>query len=234
MSEQPDSTPAKKRRIIHWDPEHGRTAHKKRWTILRILAWSTGSFLALLIIAGIAIRGIRLVVGPQFLTNRPAVVADTPENAGTVFVTESKAELSRETAAKALAEMRKLPQDHPTQLEQLVRIEKLFLGGEALLNARDYAHAYTVFDALNREIDDYSLNVKLKQETQKAYDEVLVRMKDLDRARSLAPKEFETAFNDAGMGRDFFKAGRFDEAVVARRPRAPRRPGSAHSEKANV
>ena len=211
MSEQPDSTPAKKRRIIHWDPEHGRSAGKKHWTLLRILGWSAGSFLGLLIIAGVAIRGIRLVVGPQFLSNRPAV-ARAPENPGTAFVSESKAQLARETAAKALGEMRRLPQDHPSQLQQLILIEKAYLGGEALLAAREFARAFDHFEALNREIDDFSQNVKLKQETQKAYDEVILRMKEIELARSLAPLEFETAFNDAGTGRQFFIDGRFATA----------------------
>ncbi|MSU46121.1 MAG: hypothetical protein EXS42_03085 [Lacunisphaera sp.] len=211
MSEQSDPLPAKKRRIIHWDPEHGRAAGKKHWTLMRILAWSAGGFLGLLIIAGVAIRGIRLVVGPQFLSNRPAV-ASAPESPGTAFVSESKAQLARETAAKALGEMRRLPQDHPSQLQQLILIEKAYLGGEALLASRDFARAFARFDALNREIDDFGLNVKLKQETQKAYDEVILRMKELDRARSLAPQEFETAFNDAGTGRQFFIDGRFATA----------------------
>ncbi|HKB57942.1 MAG TPA: hypothetical protein VKC51_10160 [Lacunisphaera sp.] len=211
MSEQPDSSPAKKRRIIHWDPEHGRVAGKRHWTVLRIAAWSAGGFLGLLIIAGVAIRGIRLVVGPQFLSSRPAV-ASAPETPGTAFVSESKAQLARETAAKALTELRRLPQDHPSQLQQLILIEKAYLTGEALIASRDYAQAYAHFDALNREIDDFSQNVKLKQETQKAYDEVILRMKEIDRARSLAPKEFETALNDAGTGRQFFIDGRFATA----------------------
>ena len=211
MSEQPDSTPAKKRRIIHWDPEHGRAAHKKRWTILRILGWSAGSFLGLLIVAGLVIRGIRLVVGPQFLSSSPAV-AVAPETPGTTFVSESKAQLARETAAKALGELRRMPQDHPSQLQQLILIEKAYLGGEALLASREFARAFAHFEALNTEIDDFSLNVKLKQETQKAYDEVILRMKEIEPARSLAPAEFETAFADAGTGRQFFIDGRFATA----------------------
>ncbi|MBI2815280.1 MAG: hypothetical protein HYX71_13475 [Opitutae bacterium] len=208
MSEQPDSSSAKKRRIIHWDPEHGRAAGKKHWTLLRILAWSAGGFVGLLLVAGLAIRGIRLVVGPQFLSDRPAAAA-AEESPGTAFVSESKAQLARETAAKALGELRRLPQDHPSQLQQLILIEKAYLGGEALLASREFARAFAQFDALNREIDDFSQNVKLKAETQKAYDEVLLRMKEIEPARSLAPKEFETAFNDAGMGRQFFNDGRF-------------------------
>lgn len=211
MSDQPESPQTKKqRRIIHWDPEHGQTIGTRRWTVLRVVAWSAGGFLGLLLVAGLAIRGIRLVVGPQFL--QTAAAPDAPESPGSAFVTESKASMARETAAKTLAELRRLPQGHPTLLQRLILIEKAFLGGEALLASHEYGKAYAHFDALNREIDDFSLDIKLKQETQKAYDEVLMRMKEIDRARSLAPQEFETAFADASTGRQFFIDGRFATA----------------------
>jgi len=213
MSEHTDSTPAKKRRVIHWDPEHGRATGSRRWTVLRIAAWGCGGFLALLILAGLVIRGMRIVIGPQFL--RPeAATATTPgaSEAGTAFVSESKAALARENVAKALAELRRMPQDHPSQLQQLILIEKSFLSCDALLDAHDYARAYAQLTALGREIDEFAENVKLKQVTQKAYDEIIVRMKELDRARSLAPGEFETAFANAGTGRQFFNEGRFATA----------------------
>ncbi len=212
MSEQTDPTPAKKRRVIHWDPEHGQSTGKKSWTILRYAVWAAGGLLALLIVAGLIIRGIRMVAGPQFL--RPAAAAEvaSQESAGSAFVTESKAALARENVAKALAELRRMPQDHPNQLQQLILIEKAFLTCDILMDARDYPKAFVQLTALAREIDDFSENVKLKQVTQKAYDEIIVRMKELDRARSLAPAEFETAFANAGTGRQFFNEGRFATA----------------------
>lgn len=211
MSEQTDSSPSRKRRVIHWDPEQDRATGERRWTVLRIAGWGFGGILAVLIAAGLVIRGIRLVVGPQFL--RPgAVVQVADSDPGTAFVSESKAALARENVAKALAELRRMPQDHPSQLQQLILIEKAFLGGDVLLDARNYAGAYTHFTALAHEIDEFSENVKLKQVTQKAYDEILLRMKELDRARALAPEEFETAFADAGTGRQFFLDGRFATA----------------------
>ena len=213
MSDQPETTlPKKQRRIIHWDPEHGRSVGKRRWTVLRVMAWAAGGMLGLLLVAGLMIRGMRLVVGPQFLQTPASVTPGTPESPGTAFVTEAKASLARETAAKTLAELRRMPQGHPTLLQRLILIEKVFLGGEALLAAHDYGKAYAHFEALNHEIDEFSQDMKLKQETQKAYDEVLVRMKEIDRARSLAPAEFETAFGDASTGRQFFIDGRFATA----------------------
>jgi tetratricopeptide (TPR) repeat protein len=178
--------------------------------VLRITAWVAGGGLIALIVAGLAIRGLRLVVGPQFLRPGAEVAATSaPESPGDAFVSQSKAELAHENALKALGELRRLPQDHPALLQRFILIEKAFIGGESILRMHEYATAYKYFSELNKEIDDFSLSVKLKQETQKSYDEVLLRIKELERARSLAPQEFETAFADAGMGRQLFTDGNF-------------------------
>ncbi len=211
MSEQPDSASLpKKRRIIHWDPDHGNESRRRRWTPLRILGWTAGGFFALLIAAGIAIRGIKLVFGPEiFQLAAAAASAGKPDDPGSAFVSQSKAALAHETVGKALAEMRKLPQNHDSQLQRLVLIEKAYLGGESLLASGSHARAFQVFDELGRQLDAYALEVKLKDETQRAYDGILARMKDLDRARDLAPQEVETAFADAGAGRQLFMQGSF-------------------------
>lgn len=214
MSDPAESSPPRKHRVIHWDPEHGQAKRASRWTVLRIAGWVLGGSLGLLIAAGLVIRGLRLIAGPDFL--RPGAVAVAPDqlDPSQAFVSESKATLARENVANALGEMRRIPQDHPAQLQRLVLIEKAFIGGEELLAAQNYRAAYAHFTILGREIDAFGEELKLKQSTQTAYDEVLVRMRELDRARSLAPAEFETAFASAGAGRQFFIDGSF---ALARR-----------------
>ena len=59
MAEDIDSNSAKKRRIIHWNPDAGREQVSRRWTWKRILAWSVGGFFGLLFTAGIVIRGVK-------------------------------------------------------------------------------------------------------------------------------------------------------------------------------
>ncbi|MDQ5978962.1 MAG: hypothetical protein QG602_1936 [Verrucomicrobiota bacterium] len=212
MSDSSDSSSNRKRRVIHWDPDHGRANGSKPWTLLRIVGWTLGGTLGLLIAAGLVIRGVRLVVGDQFL--RPAAIVQNADAAdpSQAFVSESKATLARENVAKALAEIRRLPQDHQSQLNQLILIEKSFLDGDQLLQARNYRVAFAHFTTLGQEIDAFSENVKLKQSTQKAYDEVLARMRELDRARPLAALEFDTAFASAGAGRELYVNGSFAAA----------------------
>lgn len=209
MTNPAESPTPKKRRVIHWDPDHGADTKQSRWTPLRIAAWTLGGLVGLLLVAGVTIRVVKLVFGPEVFASAAPAGPATATDAGNAFVSQSKAELEYETAGKSLAELRKLPGDHGTQLQRLILIEKAYIGGESLLKSRDYARALAHFQELNRQIDAFAAEVKLKQETQKAYDEIIARMKDLDRARDLAPKEFETAFADAGTGRQLFNQGSF-------------------------
>jgi len=212
MSEQTDPSTAKKRRIIHWDTEQGPQAAQKKWTPLRIAAWTLGGLVGLLLAAGLVIRGIRLVVGEdKFQVARAAITGDAAA-ATDIFVSQSKAELARDTARKSMAELRKMPNDHPTQLQRLIVIEKSFIDGETLLSNRNFAKAFGHFEILNTEIDQFTTEVRLKQETQKAYDEVLIRIKNLEPTRSLAAAELEKAFADASIGRQLFEAGSFASA----------------------
>jgi tetratricopeptide (TPR) repeat protein len=213
MAEDLTPNSGKKHRVIHWNPDAGNEPTKRRWSIWRALAWTVGGFFGLLIAAGIVIRGIKLVFGPDVFTPRSNAVASGsaggPGDPNASFVSQSKAELSRETAAKALVELRKLPQDHPRQLEKLVLLEKAFLAGEAYLASRNFSSASIQFESLNREIDEFTQSVKARGEAQLAYDTILSRIQDLERARSLAPEALEAAFSAAGSGRQFLVEGSF-------------------------
>ncbi len=211
MADETDSSTAKKRRVIHWNPEAGRETAQRRWGWKRIAHWSLGGPVALLLVAAVVIRGVKLVLGPQvFQGGSPAAsTAPTHDDAKSVFVSQSKAELAHATATKALNELRRLPQDHPVQLQRLIFITKSFQEGESLLSSHEWARAFSTFEALNADMDTFSRNAKAKQEAQQGYDAILVRIKDLERARSLAPGTLEAAFEAAGAGRKMLEDGNF-------------------------
>lgn len=211
MAEENDSTSGKKRRIIHWNPEAGREADQRRWTWKRVLGWTFGGFFGLLIAAGLVIRAAKLVLGPDIFQPAPAtaVATVTHDNANSAFVSQSKAELAHAQAAKALAEIRRLQTDHPVQLQRLILITKGFQEGEALLASHDWARAFSAFEVANADIDVFARNVKAKHEAQQGYDAILIRIKDLERARTLAPGTLEAAFEDAGAGRKLLDDGNF-------------------------
>ncbi len=214
MADENDPLVGRKRRIIHWNPDADRGPVKRRWTWQRIAAWSVGGFVGLFLVAAITIRVAKAVFGPELFQSGPAVAADqsAPNDPNLAFVSRSKAELSRETADRALNELRRLPQDHPVQLQRLVLMQKAYLGGESLLSSGEYGKAFAHFETLNREIDAFSRSVKDKQEAQEAYDAILVKIRDLDRARSLAPQMLDAAFAAAGTGQEFMSNGNFGAA----------------------
>lgn len=214
MAEQSDPTPGKKRRVIHWNPEADSAPVKRKWTWPRVLLWSVGGFFGLLIAAGIVIRIAKRVLGPEIFMSQAEIAANAPTaaEANLGYISETKAEFSHETAAKGLAEIRRLPEVHPVQLQRLILIEKAFQDGEALLGAHEFAKAYLAFDSVNHEIDAFSLNVKLKQEAQQADGNIQLRMRDLEIARPLAPGALEAAMDDAAEGRRLLNDGNFTGA----------------------
>ena len=211
MAEETELNSAKKRRIIHWNPDAGREQVRTRWTWKRILAWSVGGFFGLLIVAGIMIRAAKLVLGPDIFNSRSEVVAGGPSvaDANSVFVSRAKAEQMQEIASKSLAEVKRIPADHPVQFQQLILMEKALGEGNGLMVNHDFSKAFAIFEGLKRDTDAFSYNVKIKGEAKQGYDKILLRIKDLELARSLSPGALESAFESAGLGRQLLNNGDF-------------------------
>ncbi len=214
MAEETDPQSAKKHRVIHWNPDAGQETAKRRWPVWKILAVSVGGFFGVLVAAGIVIRVIKLVAGPQVFQSAPAgnVASSDPS---TEFVSQSKAQLAHENANRALVELRRMPLNHDVQIQRLIMIEKAFAVGENILATREPALAYQHFDALNREIDDFTKSIKMKQEAQQAHDALQLKFKELDGDRGLIPEAWESALADAATGGKFLTDGSFNSANKA-------------------
>jgi len=217
MAEQLDPTAGRKHRVIHWNPDAGREQVNHQWTWKRVAAWSAGGLLGALVIAGAINRLAGLVFGQrisEMLSQRAVVAAvpGKPQDPGSAFITQAKAEQAHELASKAIAQLQRMPPDHPVQLQQMILMVKAFAEGETLLTHHDFAAAFSIFDTLNSDIDAFTKNVKLKAEVQQAYDKIVVRVKDLELARSLAPGTLEAAYEAAGAGRQLLNDGNFTGA----------------------
>src|SRR5258708_1541104 len=107
MPEENDPNSAKKRRIIHWNPDAGREQVSRRWTWKRIVGWTVGGFFGLLIAAGIVIRVAKLVFGPDIFSHQVVAKASGPtvQDANTAFISQAKAEQLQELVAKQFAEI---------------------------------------------------------------------------------------------------------------------------------
>src|ERR1044071_2214329 len=211
MAEDTDSSSgAKKRRVIHWNPDAGREQNVRRWTWQKILLATVGGFFGLLTAAGLWIRGARLIFGPDTFRPGSAVVqSGEPSDPNSAFITQNKAEQLHDQASKQLAELRRMPPDHPVQLQNMILIEKTYIEGEQALQGHEYAKAYSTFESLRKEMTAFSENVKIKTQARQAYDTIMLRVKDLEIARSLAPGALEAAVDGAANGRAMLNDGNF-------------------------
>ncbi|MEI6464519.1 MAG: hypothetical protein WCQ89_07320 [Verrucomicrobiota bacterium] len=140
------------------------------------------------------------------------VAAPTIADASSAFISQAKADQMHDLALKSLRELRRMPSDHPIQLQQMILMEKALNEGEALLAGHDFGKAFSVFEGLKRDTDAFSNNVKIKGEARQSYDAILLRIKDLELARTLAPGSLESAFDAAGAGRQLLNDGNFTGA----------------------
>jgi len=209
MAEETEPTSGKKRRIIHWNPDAGKEQVRRRWTWGRVVLWTVGGFFGLLFAAGGVIRLVKLARPELFQAATPTAGAGVPGSTdpNAAFVSETKAEFTHENTGKALAELRKLPMSNPRQVEKFVLIEKDFLVAESILAGHDYARAFASFEELNRRIDEFSLSIKTRDDAQMAYDSILLKIKALEIARSLAPGALDAATTAASAGRQFLSDG---------------------------
>jgi tetratricopeptide (TPR) repeat protein len=217
MAEQNEANTAKKRRVIHWNPDAGREQVSRRWTWKRIVGWSVGGFFGLMILLGLINRAPKLFVGKtvvEIIATRgeeksPAL---SVQDANSAFISQAKAEQMQEIVNKQFVEIQRLPTSHPVQMQQLILLETKLREGQSLVRSHDFAQAYQVLDALNRDIKAFAENVKVQGEARKAYDAILLRIKDLEPARTLAPGTLEAAFESAGAGRQLLNDGNFSGA----------------------
>lgn len=215
MAEDTDSSSgAKKRRVIHWNPDAGREQNVRRWTWKKIVLATVGGFFGLLVAAGLVIRGARLIFGPDTFRPGSAVVAQSgePSDPNSAFITQNKAEQLHEQSSKQLAELRRMPPDHPVQLQNMILIEKTYIEGEQALQGHEYAKAYSIFEGLRKDMTAFSENVKAKTQARQAYDVIMLRVKDLEIARALAPGTLEAAVDGAANGRAMLNDGNFTGA----------------------
>jgi len=211
MADETESPSGKKHRVIHWNPDAGRETAQRRWTWKRVLLWSVGGFFALLFAVGIVNRVMRHVFKVEIF-GAPAVATApgaTPENPNSAFVSQSKAELAFEQASKSLQTVQRMPQDHPQLLQQLIQLQKNLQDGQRLLAAHEWSLAFQTLSALNRDIDTYGRNIKTKQEAMQQKGGILVRIKDLEIARNLAPGSLEAALEAASQGSKLLEEGNF-------------------------
>jgi hypothetical protein len=221
MPEDPPPPPSNRHQIIHWDP--GRSAEpeetatpEKRRTLTLVVGAVGLVFFAIAGTWGVFTIRARSANAQQGAASYGSLGMDgtLTSDPRATFVSRSRAELSRDTAARALTEFRGMPAEHPRLLQELILLEKAFLEGERLLDRSDYHPALMQFERVNQAIEDFSEQIKLRRAAIEGYDNFLVRIEQLEIGRNLAPDSYNAAFSAASEGRQFLEQGSFKAAAM--------------------
>jgi len=221
MPEDPPPPPSNRHQIIHWDPGHNAepqetAAPEGRRTLYLVLGAMALVVLAIGGTWGVFSMRARSANAQQGSPSYGSLGLDgtLTSDPRASFVSRSRAELSRDTAARSLTEFRGMPAEHPRLLQELILLEKAFLEGERLLDRSNYHPALLQFERVNQAIEDFSEQISLRRKAIEGYDNFLVRIEKLEIGRNLAPDSYNAAFSAASEGRQFLEQGSFKAAAT--------------------
>lgn len=220
MPEDSSQSTGTRHQIIHWNPDQGAEPEPKaKEGNRRTLALVLGGCALVAIAVGLSWAVFKLTAGPDQASGSSGY--DTLSIGETLtgdprasFVSRSRAELSRDTAARSLGEFRKMPAEHPRLLQEMIILEKEFLEGERLLGRSNFQPALLQFESVNRKIESFSEQIDLRRKAREGYDNFLVRIEKLEIGRNLAPDAYNQAFSSASEGRQFLEQGSFKAAAM--------------------
>jgi eukaryotic-like serine/threonine-protein kinase len=201
--------PVQKLRVIDWSPSTvpaGDTAaHRKHIRLLAIIV------ALCVVLSGLALTAAWRVISTRAAENGGIVnsILTRAEPAEPSFVSRARAEFARETATRALVELRKLPLDHPRLLQELTLIEKNFLVAERYLTGGSYTEALRQLEAVNGQVEEFTETVTARKQATEYYDDLLRRLQRAERVRAFAPELYEQAFTGTGEGRMRLEQGAF-------------------------
>jgi tetratricopeptide (TPR) repeat protein len=201
----PEPTPPR-HRVLDWNPASAQVSAAPAGSRRQLKVLGAVAGLSLVVAAlAVAMAYRVMTTGPE----RDSLATLAAAAAEPVFVSQARAELTRDNALRTLVELRKLPPDHPALLQQLILVEKNFMSAERTLASGDYALAVRRFDEVNRQIEEFTATVKARKDAGRLYDELLVRLKNAERFKDLAMEDFDRAFEGTGQGRSLMEQGSF-------------------------
>ncbi|MEZ5276324.1 MAG: hypothetical protein R3F07_08090 [Opitutaceae bacterium] len=220
MPEDPSQPSGTRHQIIHWNPDQrpGPESKPEKGN-RRTLALVIGACALVIVAVGLSWAVFKFTsrsgAPAQPGSYDPLSIGNvTGDDLRTSFVSRSRAELSRDTAARSLAEFRKMPAEHPRILQAMIMLEKDFLEGERLLGRSEFQPALVQFESVNDKIKDFSEQIELRRQAREGYDNFLVRIEQLEIGRNLAPDAYNRAFSSASEGRQFLEQGSFQAAAT--------------------
>ena len=145
----------------------------------------------------------------------PGTVLSAQEEREMVFKARGRAELAYESASQALGAARNLPVNHAGLLQEIALVEKGFLLAETQLRNGNFAAAATALERVIADTKEFTETVEMQRNANKRYDDLYSRLRAIERYKSFAVDDYDTAFTSIGEGRFLLEGGSFRTAWQA-------------------
>lgn len=197
-----------KHQVIDWNPsaqQSGRTTQTSDRTKLfaTIAAVAVIGALAAVGFSWRAMQQQQAQSGPQLTPAQQQELA---------YQNRGRAELAYENASQALGAARALPVTHEGLQQEITLVEKAFLQAESDLDAGRYAAAADAFEAVIVSTDEFTETVEMQRNADKRYDDLLARVRSIERYKEFSIADYNSAFNSVGEGRHLLESGSFRAA----------------------
>lgn len=205
---------SKRRKIIHWNPD-GDSRRNKFQSKKQGNGPVYAIVVALLLIISLAgIYGARKYLGLGGEVVIPVVGPSSSlgyENGK--FVSRERVNRMRAAVRLGISEIRKITDDHPRLIENLVIIETAFDEGNRQLASTAYRAALTKFEEVRELVEEMRKTIAEKEKAKEVYDEFLSSVEKDEGMRIHAPYEYEkaVAYGNDGTGR--FENGEFVASI---------------------
>ena len=210
----------KKRRIINWNPEEDEARQTKAESQNR------GLMFFLPVFAGLLIFGVLTIAGLKFFTKGPQ---EAPAGSGSVdpaaantangvqqrFVSPQSVQREMDRLRLEISAIRKVTDDHPTLIRNLVAMETAFDMGNKNFMAGQYREAMGLMEEVAALITDQRALITLQIEAKNIHDNFLNLIEASESGRSLAPFEYEKASTIGSEAEIQLSNGAFSEAILS-------------------
>ncbi|AWT59914.1 MAG: hypothetical protein DF168_01111 [Candidatus Moanabacter tarae] len=205
---------SKRRKIIHWNPD-GDSRRDKSQTKKQGNSLVFGIAVVLLLILSLAgIYGARKYLGLGGEVITPVVgPSSSPGYENGKFVSRERVDRMRAAVRLGISEIRKITDDHPRLIENLVIIETAFDEGNRQLASTAYREALAKFEEVRELVEEMRETITEKEKAKEVYDEFLAAVEKDEGMRIHAPYEYEkaVAYGNEGTGR--FENGEFIASI---------------------
>ncbi len=220
MNKEDNQNPGggKKRRIIHWNPDEDDSAQTRTESRNRGLMFFLPVVAGLLILSVLAYAGLKFYIRGQEGTPTMSDSAEpSAENVvtggGARFVSPQSVQREMEKLRQEVSAIRKITDDHPSLIRNLVDMETAFEEGNKHYLAGQYRESMVLLEEVAGLIEDQKALITLQIEAKAIHDKFLNLIEASETSRSQAPFEFEKAATIGSEAEILLSNGAFAEAI---------------------